>query len=75
MKVHIDRCVCTNQSFAHLLDVAQQHQCDYHQLRARTDAGNHCGLCRPYVKCMLRTGQTVFHQILVDTPEADHGAA
>lgn len=75
MKVHIDRCVCTNQSFASLLTIAREKHCDDDELRELTDAGNHCGLCRPYVKCALRTGQTVFHQILADEPETDHGAA
>jgi bacterioferritin-associated ferredoxin len=29
-----------------------------------TGCGSHCGLCRPYLRQMLETGQTAFHELL-----------
>lgn len=71
----IDRCVCTNLSIAHLAELARREGYTHEQLIAATGAGDHCGLCRPYVRCALKTGQTVFHQILVDRPARDETAA
>ncbi len=66
--VHIDRCVCTNRTFASLLEESQQ--CGYH-LRAvieATGASAQCGLCGPYLRRALVTGQTVFREILSPQP-------
>ena len=42
------------------------------QLQACLTFGQKCKLCHPYARRMLRTGQTVFHQIVTeaDDPEA-----
>lgn len=39
------------------------------QLMRETGCGAQCGLCRPYLRRMLATGETVFHQILPPDPE------
>ena len=39
------------------------------QLMRETGCGAQCGLCRPYLRRMLATGETVFHQIIAETAE------
>jgi len=73
--MRIDRCVCYSRSFAELKTIADASGStdlvalqSAARLRCR-DFGGKCKLCHPYVKAMLRTGQTVFGEILVDDPE------
>ncbi|MFW6061075.1 MAG: hypothetical protein ACODAQ_12915 [Phycisphaeraceae bacterium] len=60
----IDRCICTRRTFADLLAVARRDGLSLDQLAACTGASRHCGRCRPYLRRGLRTGETVFHQLL-----------
>ena len=62
----IDRCVCRRTLFADLLPTARAEGWDLETLIARTGCGGQCGLCRPYLRRMLATGQTVFHEILTE---------
>lgn len=62
----IDRCVCRNTPFAELLPRARAEGWDIERLVEATGCGGKCGLCRPYLKRMLATGETVFTQILLD---------
>jgi len=73
--VRIDRCVCYSRSFAELKTIADASGStdlvalqSAARLRCR-DFGGKCKLCHPYGKAMLRTGQTVFGEILVDDPD------
>ena len=69
----IDRCFCFAAPFVDLQRVA-------HATGARTVAdiqrhavfGRKCALCHPYVRRMLRTGETVFDTVVTadDEPEA-----
>lgn len=75
MSIQIDRCLCFNQSFAALKAQSQAHGA--HTLAALQEVvcfGQKCRLCHPYVRRMLQTGETVFHEILRE-PAADrpHG--
>ena len=71
----IDRCLCHGRRFAELAPVADANRAGTVaalQAAARAagrDFGRGCGLCHPYVRRMLRTGQTVFHQIVTDADE------
>lgn len=38
---------------------------DMERLSEQTGAGIQCGLCRPYLRRMLTTGQTRFHEVLL----------
>jgi bacterioferritin-associated ferredoxin len=69
--VNIDRCVCKRTLFAQLEPVARAGGWDLDRLMAETGCGTTCGLCRPYLREMLSTGTTVFHEILVDPPRAE----
>lgn len=62
--IHIDRCVCTQRSFASLLHQARTENLTLPQLIDQTTASEHCGLCKPYLRECLRTGTTVFHHLL-----------
>lgn len=60
----IDRCVCRNTTFAELLPRAREEGWDLPRLIEVTGCGGQCGLCRPYLRRMLATGETSFSQIL-----------
>ena len=63
---HIDRCVCRDTLFAALLPRAHAEGWDLAGLIRATGCGGQCGLCRPYLRRMLKTGETVFQEILTD---------
>lgn len=50
--------------FHRLLTVAQREAWDLDTLMRETGCGARCGLCRPYLRRMLATGETVFHELL-----------
>ena len=62
--VLIDRCICRNTAFTDLLPEARREGWTLDDLMRQTGCGAQCGLCRPYLRRMLRTGETVFHEIL-----------
>lgn len=64
--LRIDRCVCRQRDFAELLRLAQLNGWDLDALASATGCSRQCGLCRPYLRRMLTTGETVFHEILVE---------
>lgn len=75
--VLVSRCICRNTAFAELLPRARAHNWDLLALMQVTGCGAQCGLCRPYLRRMLRTGETAFHEILTDEspPRAERGDA
>ena len=62
--IRIHRCICANRSFAELLTLARKEQLDLAQLTARTGCGGGCRACLPYLRRMLRTGETEFSELL-----------
>jgi hypothetical protein len=62
----IDHCLCTGKTFTQLRELALAEKLDIDGLMDKTKAGLGCGLCRPYLKVCLITGQTVFHEILIE---------
>ena len=64
--VVISRCICMNRPFTELLPLAREHAWDLQALIEQTGCGGSCGLCRPYLRRMLATGEVVFHEIMVD---------
>ena len=65
-------CVCRRTLFADLLPRARARGWDLADLMSETGCGAQCGLCRPYLRRMLATGETVFHEILTE-PAGDPG--
>jgi bacterioferritin-associated ferredoxin len=62
--VLVSRCICRNVAFDDLLPRARAANWTLTDLIAETGCGGQCGLCRPYLREMLRTGQTAFTELL-----------
>jgi len=76
MELNIDRCICRDTRFADMKRAAEDAAVDggseihsVSDLQRVIPFGDGCGLCRPYVRRMLRTGETVFHEIVADEDE------
>jgi bacterioferritin-associated ferredoxin len=68
----IDRCVCYQERFAALKQVAEATGADsVDALQQHVAFGLGCGMCHPYVRRMLRTGETAFDRVIrpEDEPE------
>ncbi len=68
----VDRCICYDVRFTTLLDFARSRDaCDNAEedvliaIRQTFGCGSGCGLCVPYIRLMLRTGET---SLPVQTP-------
>jgi bacterioferritin-associated ferredoxin len=57
-------CVCRRTPFRQLLPLARAGGWDLEALSRATGCGASCGLCRPYLRRMLRTGETAFTELL-----------
>jgi bacterioferritin-associated ferredoxin len=60
----ISHCICRSLAFSELLPRARAANWGLEDLMRETGAGTGCGLCRPYLRRMLRTGQTAFRELL-----------
>jgi bacterioferritin-associated ferredoxin len=62
--VLVSGCICKATSFEVLYAQATAEGWDLAALMRETGCGAQCGLCRPYLRRMLRTGETEFHELL-----------
>jgi bacterioferritin-associated ferredoxin len=62
--VLVSRCICRRFPFDRLLPLARAEGWDLDAIMRETGCGAQCGLCRPYLRRMLRTGQTEFRELL-----------
>jgi bacterioferritin-associated ferredoxin len=63
----IDRCYCYDQTFSHLQEVTEDTGASsLEELQEHVTFGENCQLCHPYIRRMLETGQTVFHEVIDD---------
>jgi len=68
--VTIDRCLCFGRTFASLAEVAAETGArTVPELQAHAEFGLKCRLCHPYVRRMLRTGETAFHTVVTEADE------
>jgi bacterioferritin-associated ferredoxin len=68
--VRIDRCVCHKVTFAEVRDWCTKHpRAGLEEVQREFGCGTGCGLCEPYVRRMMRTGQVVFTEIVIDRDE------
>jgi hypothetical protein len=68
--MRIDRCICFDRSFEELKRVSDIEGADsLETLQRHVEFGRQCELCHPYVRRMLRTGETWFGEILADDDE------
>lgn len=56
----VDRCICFDVTFAKIKELAQREGLSLEELKQRTGCCTGCTMCEPYVRLMLRTGQTEF---------------
>jgi bacterioferritin-associated ferredoxin len=59
-------CVCRHVPFASLLPLARAEGWGLDELVAATGCGGACGLCRPYLRRMLVTGETEFGELILE---------
>lgn len=70
--IRVDRCVCYERTFAELKNIAESEGAtSLPELQEYIEFGRNCRLCHPYIRKMLQTGETVFHQVI----EEDEGPA
>lgn len=70
MSLRIDRCLCFDRPFADLREVADATGAQsVAELQQHAAFGRKCGLCHPYVRRMLRTGETVFSAVVTGVEE------
>lgn len=63
--MRIDRCICHQVTFEEMLCHARkQGDATLRDLQRTFGCGTECGLCTPYVRRMLTTGETVFTEII-----------
>ncbi len=62
--VLVAMCICRHVPFAGLLPLARAEGWGLDELVAATGCGGACGLCRPYLRRMLATGETEFRELL-----------
>lgn len=63
--MRIDRCVCFDKTFAELKSVSEATGAGtIEDLQRQVKFGSNCRLCNPYVRRMLRTGETVFSEVI-----------
>lgn len=75
MAVRIDRCYCFGRTFAELKAVADRTgAATVEELQQHATFGQRCKLCHPYVRRMLRTGETVFHEIILSEDRVTGGS-
>ncbi|HUG27085.1 MAG TPA: hypothetical protein VMK53_02220 [Gemmatimonadales bacterium] len=67
-RLRITMCVCQQREFAELLPLARANSWGLDALATATGCSLQCGLCRPYLRRMLETGETEFHEVLVEVP-------
>ncbi len=70
MRVCVDRCVCFARPFEELLEIARRTGATtLEALQEETQFGLACRICNPYVRRMLNTGETTFHDILTEADD------
>lgn len=67
--MRIDRCICTGLTFREVGEQARTNGWDLEAVREELGAGANCGLCRPYLRRTLSSGETVFHTVITDPPD------
>lgn len=67
MSIRVDACLCYKKSFTQILEHARQNKTlSLTELQQEIDFGKKCGLCLPYIRRALETGETVFFQLISD---------
>ncbi|MBN4056783.1 (2Fe-2S)-binding protein [bacterium AH-315-J21] len=63
----ITHCVCHEVSFAKIKKLSESMETsEIGALQKEIPFGGNCGMCLPYIKRMLKTGETVFSELVTD---------
>jgi NAD(P)H-nitrite reductase large subunit len=54
----VDRCICRNVTFKHLIELSKHLGCNVEKLQDATSAGHGCGMCVPYIYVAVQTGKS-----------------
>jgi bacterioferritin-associated ferredoxin len=65
-RISVTQCLCRRVPFARLLPQAEEQKWALEDLIRETGCGGQCGLCRPYLRRMLATGETEFTELLTE---------
>lgn len=60
----IDRCVCFSTTFAEILEAARPHGWTVEDVEQALGCGSACGMCKPYIRECLKTGETIFDRFI-----------
>ena len=60
----VTSCICQRTPFERVLPLAREEDWTLDDLVRETGCGAQCGLCLPYLRRMLQTGETVFRELL-----------
>lgn len=63
-RISVSQCLCRRTPFTRLLPIARERGWRLEELIRETGCGDQCGLCRPYLRRMLATGETEFSELL-----------
>ncbi|PWN06617.1 hypothetical protein DDZ15_08865 [Rhodohalobacter mucosus] len=62
----VNRCICHDISFGEINQIAAgKNLCTIEELREEEICSTQCRLCEPYIRAMLKTGQTSFEPGLI----------
>ena len=68
--MRIERCVCHKVEFSTVKRWLAEHpDAQFAQIKQEFKCGTGCGLCAPYLRRMMRTGETVYHHIVTERDE------
>ena len=62
----VTSCICQRMPFERLLPLAREGDWSLDDVMRETGCGAGCGLCRPYLRRMLQTGETAFRELLTE---------
>jgi bacterioferritin-associated ferredoxin len=64
--IRVTQCICRRVPFDRLLALARERGWALADIMRETGCGDNCGLCRPYLRRMLATGETIFSELLTE---------
>lgn len=63
----VDRCICFDKTFVDMRTLIESNGIkSVNELKSFIPFGENCGLCRPYVELVIKTGKTSFDAINFD---------
>lgn len=66
----VNRCVCFDVSFVRLKDHIEKHGGGLDEIQRTFLCGKGCGMCIPYIRRMIQTGETSMPVMLTEAADA-----